>query len=84
MRGTVITILTLFISSLAVGQEGPRSMSLEECIVYALENNEQLKIAKLENDIAETQVRGACKWFAANKWICWNNKELYCTGDAYP
>ena len=59
MRGIVITILTLLISSVAFGQEGPRSMSLEECIAYALENNEQLKIAKLENGIAETQVNEA-------------------------
>lgn len=39
----------------AVGQE-ERSLSLDDCINYALENNEQLAVAKLENDIAVTQI----------------------------
>ncbi|MBC6409572.1 MAG: TolC family protein [Ekhidna sp.] len=32
-------------------------MSLDDCIKYAIEHNEQLEIARLENDISETQIK---------------------------
>lgn len=51
-------ILLLIISTAlprAFAQES-QSLSLDDCIKYALENNEQLGIAKLENEIAKTQI----------------------------
>lgn len=56
MRGT---LLILFIASTFQGvlaQQGA-PMSLENCISYALENNEQVRIKRLDKDIADAEVR---------------------------
>lgn len=55
MRGLFILF---FITSVFWGVFGQEvlSLSLDECIDYALDNNEQLTIAKLENDVAKTQI----------------------------
>lgn len=55
MRGTLIVLLIGCALSSAFGQD-EMNLSLDDCISYALENNEQLAIAKLENDIAVTQI----------------------------
>ncbi|GAB4239734.1 MAG: TolC family protein [Ekhidna sp.] len=55
MRGILIIILFVSILPRAVSQE-VLNLSLEDCINYALENNEQLSIAKMENEIAVTQI----------------------------
>ncbi len=55
MRGTFLLLLIATILLRAEAQEETR-FSLEDCINYALENNENLQIAKLENDIAVTQI----------------------------
>lgn len=48
-----IALSTSWMASIA--QEASQ-MSLDDCISYALKNNEQLKMARLDNDIAETQI----------------------------
>ncbi len=55
MRGILLLLLIATTLLRAEAQEEAR-FSLEDCINYALENNENLQIAKLENDIAVTQI----------------------------
>ncbi|MEP1097561.1 MAG: TolC family protein [Cyclobacteriaceae bacterium] len=55
MRRTLLLLLFATLLLRAEAQE-ETNLSLEECISYALENNENLQIAKLENDIAVTQI----------------------------
>lgn len=45
----------VFIASLTL--QGQQSLSLQECIDYAVANNEQLGIAAMEAEIADTQVK---------------------------
>ena len=54
MRGLFVILLSVFWLT-GTGQEAVE-MSLDDCINYAIENNEQLEVARLENDIAETQI----------------------------
>jgi len=51
----ILSFIILFPSFFLFGQE-PLEYTLDECIEYALENNEQLKIASLENQISEAKV----------------------------
>lgn len=55
MKGIFSLLLIATTLLRAEAQEEAR-FSLEDCINYALENNENLQIAKLENDIAVTQI----------------------------
>lgn len=53
----LILLLTMIVgTSIGVHAQEKLSLSLEDCIKYALENNEQLEIARLENRIAQTQI----------------------------
>jgi len=61
MRLSKISILGLVAILLPIGLMGQeinsqQSMSLEECVNYALENNRNLKTTRMEEAIAETQV----------------------------
>lgn len=56
MRGILLILLIMITLPRAEARQEAR-LSLEDCINYALENNESLGIAKLENDIAETQIK---------------------------
>ncbi|MEP5613397.1 MAG: TolC family protein [Cyclobacteriaceae bacterium] len=56
MRRTLLLLLFATLLLRAEAQEETK-LSLEECISYALENNENLQIANLENDIAVTQIK---------------------------
>ena len=58
MKAYYCLVFFIAFSFSAVAQEvlQPVSMSLEECISYALENNEQLRIASLEKDRAKAVV----------------------------
>ncbi|SNT30209.1 Outer membrane protein TolC [Ekhidna lutea] len=56
MRG-LLTLLIFTIFSFIVKAQESKSLSLEDCINYALENNEQLKIKQLEREIADAEVR---------------------------
>lgn len=53
-----ISILITFIIALPFHSQSQevQAMSLDECINYALTNNEQLEVAKLGNQIAKTQI----------------------------
>ena len=53
MRLTLLSFV-LVASLVASAQQG---MTLQECIDYAVANNEQLAIAAMESDIADTQVK---------------------------
>lgn len=55
MKLVTLFFTSLLISATAFGQES-LSMSLEECIQYALEKNEDIINAKYDNDIAQTQI----------------------------
>lgn len=55
MRVLLLTLL-LFATTLLRVEAQQNEFSLEDCINYAIENNENLKIAKFENDIAVTQI----------------------------
>ncbi|MEQ8903824.1 TolC family protein [Ekhidna sp.] len=54
-----LTLLLLIIIGTSVGVQAQErtSLSLEDCINYALGNNEQLKIKQLDKEIAEAEVR---------------------------
>ncbi|MEO9871288.1 TolC family protein [Ekhidna sp.] len=56
MRGSLILLLTISTSIGVLAQER-LSLSLDDCISYALENNEQLEIKRLDKEIAEAEVR---------------------------
>lgn len=56
MRGILLILLIMITLPRAEARQEAR-LSLEDCINYTLENNESLGIAKLENDIAETQIK---------------------------
>ncbi|WP_420318670.1 TolC family protein [Ekhidna sp.] len=56
MRGILITLLCLTTSLSTIGQE-KLSLTLDDCIIYALENNEQIKIKQLDKEIAEAEIR---------------------------
>lgn len=56
MRVLLLTLITSLLLPDLIAQEG-RSMTLDECIAYALENNESGKITSLEKAIAEAEVR---------------------------
>lgn len=56
MRGLLLLIITIGASLKASAQE-KISLSLEDCISYALENNEQLKIKQMDKEIADAEVR---------------------------
>ncbi len=58
MRAVLLFTLLLAVFWDTDAQE-VRSMTLDECISFALTNNEQLAIAELENDIARTQINEA-------------------------
>ena len=55
MRVLPFLLLLLLTSYLAKAQQ-PQAFSLEDCINYAVENNETLEIARLENEISVTQI----------------------------
>ncbi len=55
MRGILLTLVVAMIP-LILGAQDETEFSLEDCIDYALQNNENLEISKLENDIAVTQI----------------------------
>ncbi|MEQ9404647.1 MAG: TolC family protein [Cyclobacteriaceae bacterium] len=52
----VLLFISLTISLHFAGAQESRSLSLDDCITYALDNNENLEIARLENDIATTHI----------------------------
>jgi len=54
MRG--LLIILLLITWLWSTAQETLEMSLDDCIQYALKNNEQIAIAKFENEIAETEI----------------------------
>ena len=56
MRGLLILLTTLFTLTRVVAQQ-EMSFSLEECIEYALNNNEQIEVARLDQEIADAEVR---------------------------
>lgn len=56
MRITLLLLITIISTSLIKAQES-MSMSLDECVTYALENSEQSKITSLEKEIAAAEVR---------------------------
>jgi outer membrane protein TolC len=58
MRAVLLFTLLLAVFWDTHAQE-VRTMTLDECINFALANNEQLEIAVLENDIARTQISEA-------------------------
>lgn len=51
----IIFCLTVILTTALLAQEN--QMSLDDCIEYALKNNEQTKIAKLEKRISDAEVR---------------------------
>lgn len=55
MKVYYLLALLLLLNAQAQGQ-GPVAMSLDECIQYALENNENAINAQLDNQIAQTQI----------------------------
>ena len=55
MRVLLFTLLIATLLPRAKAQE-ELSFSLEDCINYALENNENIEIARLENEISVTQI----------------------------
>ena len=57
-RTLVFAVLMLTVASVIYAQDGDiKEMSLQECIEFALQNNENIKNAVLEKDIAEAQVK---------------------------
>ncbi|MEQ6165715.1 TolC family protein [Ekhidna sp. MALMAid0563] len=56
MKGLLILLLLIGFAMKLEAQE-PIDLTLEDCIRYALENNEQLKIKQLDREIAEAEVR---------------------------
>jgi outer membrane protein TolC len=57
MRAFLLSFLLTGVLLTSFAQE--TQMTLDECIAYALENNERLAIAELEKDIAKTQINEA-------------------------
>lgn len=55
MRG-ILTLIIIIGTSIGVRAQEKLSLTLEDCIDFALENNEQLEISRLDNDIAKTQI----------------------------
>ena len=55
----IILTYLLVLTGLATAAQEGRPMTLQECIDYALKNNELITNAALEKDIAETQVKEA-------------------------
>ncbi len=64
MRVKLLIICVLAVANFAYSQqEQAQAMSLQECVAYALENNEQLRITSLEKDrsnavVGETRAQG--------------------------
>ncbi len=56
MRETLTLLTTLIALSGAIAQQ-EMNLTLEDCIGYALENNEQIKIAAMDKEIADAEVR---------------------------
>lgn len=56
MRGLLLIMICVGVSMQAPAQE-VQSLTLEDCISYAIENNEQLKIKALDKEIADAEVR---------------------------
>lgn len=56
MRITLLLLITSVSTSLVFGQ-GTKSMTLDECITYALANSERGKVTSLEKEIAAAEVR---------------------------
>lgn len=56
MRAIIISLI-MYTSVLAAFAQDPQSLTLQECIDYALQNNEQGKITTLEKEIAAAEVR---------------------------
>ncbi|WP_436516051.1 TolC family protein [Ekhidna sp. To15] len=56
MRG-ILSLLIIISTSMGVLAQDKVSLTLQECIDYALGNNEQLKIKQLDKEIAEAEVR---------------------------
>jgi outer membrane protein TolC len=56
MRGIFLILLIAAMLLKVDAQEQETKLSLQECIDYALKNNENLEIVRLENDIAVTQI----------------------------
>ncbi|MEQ8629258.1 TolC family protein [Ekhidna sp.] len=55
MKGLLISLLLIGFAINIEAQESV-NLTLDDCIKYALENNEQLEIARLDNEIARTQI----------------------------
>ncbi len=53
----ILILLMIIGTSVGVQAQERASLSLEDCINYALGNNEQLKIKQLDKEIAEAEVR---------------------------
>ncbi len=56
MRGILI-LLMIMGTTVRVSAQEKSSFSLEDCINYALSNNEQLKIKQLDREVAEAEIR---------------------------
>ena len=56
MKVFILTLITTLVSISVTAQQA-ESMTLEECVTYALENNELGKIAALEKELAAGEVR---------------------------
>ena len=56
MREIFILIMVSCVLTVTFAQKESLNFSLDECISYALENNEQIEIAKLANEITVTQI----------------------------
>ncbi len=56
MRTRLLTFGLIILCVITTYSQERLSLSLEDCINYALENNEAIKIAKLERRISDTQI----------------------------
>ncbi|WP_425391222.1 TolC family protein [Ekhidna sp.] len=57
MRGLLSLLLIAMGTVLTVDAQERLDLTLDDCIKYALENNEQVKIKQLDREIAEAEVR---------------------------
>lgn len=57
MRGLLILLLIACGTVATVDGQEPLNLTLEDCINYALKNNEQVKIKQLDKEIADAEVR---------------------------
>ncbi|MEM9340053.1 MAG: TolC family protein [Bacteroidota bacterium] len=57
MRVITNLVFTLMLLLETIAQQQPTEMTLDDCVKYALENNELVRISQFDSEIAEAQVR---------------------------